>query len=127
MPTPEQVRSVVETYVKTMEAGDRDGWVALWADDAVHHDPPSQPPHVGQDAIAAFWDEIHLLTETFSYDVRDVWVVGDEAAMVFTLTIGLTGGMRLQFDAVEVFAVGDDGRITSMKAFLDETAMRPVD
>lgn len=127
MPTPEQVRATVDAYVKTMEAGDREGWVGLWADDAVHVDPPSEPPHMGKEAIAAFWDRIHELVETFSYDVRDVYVVGDEAAMVFTLTIRFPGGAGgAEFDAVEVFRVGDDGRIASMKAFLDETRMRPV-
>ena len=63
MPTPEQVRSAVMTYVETFQKNDKQGWVQNFAEDAVHHDPANSPANVGREAIARFWDTSRQLAE----------------------------------------------------------------
>lgn len=124
MPAPEQVRAAVDAYIDAYQRADRDVFLAAFADDGVVIDPVGTPPHVGRDARATFWDSVHQLAEKISFDVHDVIVAGDEAAMVFTIQ-SKVGDNTLLIDAVDVFTVGDDGRITQMKAYWDLGRARP--
>ena len=49
MATPEAVRSVVDEYVAASNSGDREAVLALFAPDAVWHDPVGQPPLVARE------------------------------------------------------------------------------
>jgi steroid delta-isomerase len=123
VPTPEIVRSVVDDYVAASNANDRDAVLALFAPDAVWHDPVGQPPHVGVKAIGAFYDQARTMADRIEMKPADVIVCGNEAVMVFEIhvTIG-DGGMVM--DAVETFDVNDDAKIVGMKAYWDMTRAR---
>jgi steroid Delta-isomerase len=120
VPTPEQIRAAVEAYVAAYNADDRGAFVALWSDDAVIEDPVGTPAHRGRDAIAAFWDGVHQLSERIRLTPGHVHVAGDGAAMVFEIR---AAGMVI--DAVDVFVVDDTGAITSMRAYWDLAEGRP--
>jgi ketosteroid isomerase-like protein len=122
-PTAEQVRAVVDEYVAATNRGDKDAVVALFHPDGVWHDPVGQPPHVGRDGVAAFWDEVHALAERIELVPRDVIVAGREAAMVFEIR-STVGGDVLELDAVEVFEIGADGLIATLKAYWDMSRAR---
>lgn len=124
MPTPEQVRAVVDAYVGGTNAVDKDAVLALFRPDAIWHDPVGQPPHAGREGIGAFWDQVHALAERIELVPRDVIVAGSEAAMVFEIRT-VVGGSTLEMDAVEVFEVGDDGLIVTLKAYWDMSRARP--
>jgi steroid delta-isomerase len=123
MATPETVRSVVDEYVAASNSGDREAVLALFAPDAVWHDPVGQPPHTGLGGISAFYDQTRTMADRIEMKPSDVIVCGNEAAMVFEIhvTIG-DGGMVM--DAVETFEVNDDGKISGMKAYWDMTRAR---
>ena len=126
MPTPEQVRAAVQTYVDTFESNDRQGWVENFAEDAVHVDPPGAPPNVGREAIGTFWDNTHQLADRFELDVQDLIVCGDEAVMVFTINAYGAEGGGVELRAVDLFTIDDDGRIARQKAYFDPATMRPI-
>lgn len=55
---------------------------------------------------------------------RDIFVVGDEAAMEWTIN-AVAGRGGITFAGVDVFIFDDAGRITSVRAYWDRT--RAVD
>lgn len=114
MPTPEQVRAAVDAYVAAYNADDQAAFLACFAPDAVLTDPVGTPDHVGSDAMAAFWDQVHALSPEIRLHPERVTVCGGEAAMVFTIE---AAGMRLP--AVETFEVDDAGRVARLRAFWD--------
>jgi steroid Delta-isomerase len=125
MPSPEQVRAAVDAYVAAYGANDRDAFLDVFADDGVIVDPVGSPPHSGRDARGAFWDTVHQLTDRMAFDVKDVVVCGNEAAMVFCIHAG-GGEGGIQMDAVDVFEVDDDGKVTLMKAYWDMSRAVPA-
>jgi steroid delta-isomerase len=125
MPSPEQVRAAVDAYVAAYGANDRDAFLDVFADDGVIVDPVGSPAHSGRQARGAFWDTVHQLTDRMTFHVKDVVVCGNEAAMVFRIHAG-SGEGGIQIDAVDVFEVDDDGKVTLMKAFWDMSRAVPA-
>ena len=125
MPSPEQVQAAVDAYVAAYQANDKAAFLDAFADDGVVIDPVGTPPHGGRDARGTFWDTVHQLTERLTFDVKDVVVCGNEAAMVFRIHAG-TADAGLVMDAVDIFEVDDDGKIASMRAYWDMSRATPA-
>lgn len=113
-----------------VEAGDRDGWLALFTDDAVVADPVGVSAfdeaglgHRGADARAAFWDTV-IGPNTVTMDIVSSHAGGSEVANVVTITTELTDGSRAIVDVVALYAVDGDGRITSLRAFWEMDQLR---
>ena len=125
MATPEQVRTAVESYVELLGAGDRDKWLALFDDDAIIVDPVPSDPHAGREAIGSFWSGLNAMADRIHVDQHALHVCGEEAALVYTLTLA-SGGEGTAFDAVGIFTVGAGGLISSVRAYWDPTELRRV-
>lgn len=124
-PTPEQVRAAVDAYVDAYRQDSLEDLLATFAPDAVWHDPVGAPPHEGHEGITAFWDQIHTMAERIVLEPKDVVVCGNEAAMVFTINAHVGDG-GMVFDAIDTFVVGDDAKITLLKAYWDMGRAQPM-
>lgn len=117
--------------IRAVDAGDKQAWLELFADDAVVEDPvgpsgfdPEGKGHRGREAIAAFWDLAIANVERFEFVVRDSHACGDEVANVGTITTFLPGGYRVDTDLVMHYRVDEQGRVLSLRAFWEtERAM----
>ena len=116
--------------MRAVEAGDRDGWLALFAPDAVVQDPvgvspldPSGNGHHGIDAITAFYDNV-ISSGRVEFAVRESYVGGNEVANVGTITTTLPDGMKSIVDGVFTYRVDDEGRLAAMRAFWEFDSMR---
>jgi steroid Delta-isomerase len=121
----DRVRSVVEAYVDSYRRNDKQACLDLFAPDAVWHDPVGEPPHVGHEGIAAFWDQTRTLAESIVLEPKDVIVCANQAAMVFEINVSLAGGSGMAIDAVEIFVLDDDARISELSAYWDMSRARP--
>lgn len=124
MPTPEQVRAVVDAYVDGYRRNDKQAVLDLFRPDAVWHDPVGEPPHVGHEGIGAFWDQVHAMADSIVLEPGNVIVAGGEGVMVFDIEVS-TGGGTMAIPAVEVFTLDDAGKITLLKAYWDMTQAVP--
>jgi steroid delta-isomerase len=123
MPSPEQVQSVIDAYIDGYRRNDKQGVLDLFRSDAVWHDPVGAPPHVGHEGIGAFWDQAHAMADSIVLEPRFVVVAGDEGVMSFEIHVGTPGGTMV-IDAVEIFTIGDDGKIVLLKAYWDMAQAR---
>src|SRR3974377_2055122 len=80
------------------EAKDREGWLALFADDAVVEDPvgPSFVDREGKgqrgiQAIADFYDKVVSQSEALKFTIRQSIECGDEVANIGEIRITLPG------------------------------------
>jgi steroid delta-isomerase len=121
------VRTAIERYQQTFNAGDREGWLALFADDGELEDPVGSPPRTGRDQLAAFWDEIHPdQADRVERTVRMVQrplVCGLEAAWAFELRIP-HGERTGVIEIIDHAVFTEDGRIRRLRAFWSEATIR---
>ena len=79
-------------------AGDRQAWLALFAEDAIVEDPigpsafdPEGNGHRGIEAIAAFYDNVIAVNESITFTIKQSYLCGDEAANVGVIRIAFGG------------------------------------
>lgn len=127
MPTPDEMRALVDDYIAAMSSNDKDGYVALFADDATVEDPIGSGVHTGHDEIRGFWDMVHSLSDSITLvGTGPVRVAGDELAFPMQ-AISDVGGSKVVVDIIDTFVVDADRKITGMRAFWDASDMRPYE
>jgi ketosteroid isomerase-like protein len=123
-------RDTARASMTAVEAGDRAGWLALFAPDATVEDPigpsmfdPDGRGHHGPDAIAAFYDNV-IASGAVHFSIRESFASGNECANVGTITTPLPDGTRAVVDGVYTSRVDDDGRVVALRAYWEPANMR---
>ena len=121
------MRSAAELADASMQAavaGDREGWLALYSEDAVLEDPVGPSPwdpegrgQRGKQALAAFWDRVIGPNRGLQFEVRERYTGGREVASVLTVTSALPDGRRVEFGMVTILSSNEQGLIQSLRAF----------
>lgn len=127
VPGPNQahMRAALQAYVDRINAGDRDGVLALFASHAVIEDPVGSPPKTGEEIRAWFSDTI-----AFDTHIRPVAPIrgshANAAALVFDVTFQPPEGPRLLIRSLDVCTFDGEGKITSLKAYWGPEDMEPA-
>ena len=116
-------------------AGDREGWLSLFADDAFVQDPigpsafdPEGKGHHGRAAIAAFYDTVIASSEAIDFEITESYLCGDEVAEVGTIRITLAGGTHQAIvRGVYTYRTDGAGKIASLRTFWEYDALEMVE
>jgi steroid delta-isomerase len=126
-------RQLGQASMAAIEAGDREGWLALFADDGVVEDPigpsafdPEGTGHRGRQAIGAFYDNVIGVNESITFTIRQSFLCGDEAANVGVIRIAFAGGGAVEVDGIYIYRRSPDDKIASLRAFWEPEAVRSV-
>lgn len=121
--TPTQL---VEASLAAVRAKDRDGWLALFEDDAVIEDPvgPSRMDREGRgrrgkEEITQFYDNVISTMDTFEFEIERSYTCGDEVAVVLVFHIGGVGDQRMDMDVVNIYRRSPGGKLASLRSFWD--------
>lgn len=109
--------------MELVAARDKDGWIALYSEDALIEDPVGPSPfdpqgagHRGRERMAVFWDGTIATTDRLDFEIVASYAGGNEVANVGNITAHLPGGVHLQTHGVYVYRVNSDGLIESLRA-----------
>jgi hypothetical protein len=101
----------------------KEGWLALFADDAVVQDPVGVSPldptglgHKGKEGISKFWDMI-IGPSSFDFEMQASYPCGDECANVWVGRSQLPDGSIEETPMVTIYKVNSAGKILSLRAF----------
>jgi predicted ester cyclase len=114
--TPEQVKTTVESYVNAFAACDPGALLVLFADDAVLAAPVGAPPIVGKSALTTWFENLLSSFEAIDFTVEDMFVAGNEAALVFSLAMSREAKV-VTIRGVDVFSIDGQGKIASLAAY----------
>lgn len=126
MPDADVIRTTITDYLARFSAGDREGWLDLWAEGATLEDPVGSPVRTGRQEIGTFWDEGRAAADSVELRATgDPVVIGNEAAFPFDAR-PVVGGATFRLPVIDVMTFDDEGRITSQRAFVDFSMMVPA-
>jgi ketosteroid isomerase-like protein len=116
-------------------AGDRDGWLALFAEDAVVADPLGPSPfdpegkgHQGRERIAAFYDSVIANSEAIKFEFSESYLCGDEAAEVGVIRTTLAGGTHeAVVRGVYTYRSDGTGKIAALRTYWEFDAVELIE
>lgn len=127
---PHPARDASLASMRAVEAGDREGWLALFARDAVVQDPIGESPldptgegHRGIEAIAAFYDAM-IGPNDVRFVIERSHAAGDEVANVGTITTTMPDGTVVHTDLVSTYRVDGEGKLRSLRAYWEMDKLR---
>lgn len=113
----ETMVAAVKTHLSATTSGNREEWLAIWADDAEVEDPVGAPPHRGIEAIGGtFWGMSRNAAPKLTL-LEDVIVCGNEAIAIMQAEVGPEGSRITLKPVVDHFTFNEAGKIAKMRAF----------
>jgi ketosteroid isomerase-like protein len=120
-----------------VHAMDREGWLDLFADDALVQDPigpsafdPEGKGHRGKEAIAAFYDTVIAPSEAIDFEINESYLAGGggEVADVGVIRTTIAGGTHQAIVHV-VMTYRSDGanKIAALRAYWEFDALELVE
>jgi steroid Delta-isomerase len=110
------IEATIRAYAAAWGAGDREGWLDTFAESATQEDPVGSRVRRGRSEIGEFWDTAMAAFDSIEIVPRDIFVVGDEAAMEWTIS-AVAGRGGVTFAGVDVFTFDEACRIASVRAY----------
>jgi steroid delta-isomerase len=118
-----------------VQAGDRDGWLDLFAEDAVVQDPIGPSPfdpdgtgHHGREAIAAFYDTVIGPSDAITFEIEQSYLCGDEVADVGIIRTTLAGGThQAVVHGVYTYRANGAGKLAALRAFWEFGALELIE
>ena len=117
-------RSAVSNYIELIAKGNAAELTELYAEDATIEDPVGSEVRRGHAAIRDFYTVIENLDR--EAELVSLKVTGNEAAFLWRLTL-TAGDTRSQIEPIDTMTFGDDGKITSMRAFWSPADLRVLE
>ena len=116
-------REAVLNHCRLWNAAEKDAWLALFDDDVIYEDPPGTIAGRGRDVMSSYaWDRSFTDEKRWILEPVVLIACGNEA-QVHMRNHGAVAGRPAWVDSIELWAVGDDGLVTSVRAFWEP----PVD
>jgi steroid delta-isomerase len=123
MPSPEEIRDVMQRYAKLMCDSDADGIIDLYADGCSVEDPVGGQPLSGKETIRGFYA---ATSPNLQVEITGpICVAGNHCAvpMVAELTMN---DQKSYIDVIDEFRFDEAGKITHMRAFWNPAELRPT-
>jgi steroid Delta-isomerase len=122
--TPDQVRKVMQQYIKAWASGDRELFLSLFAPDARWADPVGSPEFVGHEAIGGFWDFARKGNRSLTPKLEEMRACANEGVLRFTMQVRVPERNEgLDLSIIDRFVLNDSGKIQIAQAFWDETTL----
>lgn len=104
-------------------AKDKEGWLGLFADDALVQDPVGVSPldptglgHKGKEAIGNFYDMI-IANSNMDFVIESSIPAGDSCANVVDLKNTISDDAVIETRMVVIYTANDEGNLISLQAY----------
>lgn len=111
--------------MSAVRARDREGWLALFEDDAVVEDPvgghemwdKEGTGQQGKEAIGRFYDMFSSSQSAMDFEVHHMAACGNEAACFVTMKFTLTDGTVNENKLINIYKMSPNGKVASLRSF----------
>ena len=118
-------RELARRSQAAVKVKDREGWLSLFAPDAIVQDPIGPSPfdpdgtgHRGPEAIAAFYDTVIAPNDLITFEIENSYLCGNEVADVGVIRTVLPGGKHIAVvHGVYTYRSNGAGQLVALRAF----------
>jgi len=115
-------KQVVERYFSTVNAGDWDGWLELFADNAVVIEPIGTSTGIGalRDGVAA----LQKGYRSFHNHLEGMIIEGNRGVALTHINGVTRSGVAVELDVANVYLI-ENGKIVRQRNYLDPVPLQP--
>ncbi len=124
----EMVQSALDNYVLAYKNNDKALFRSLWDDKAVFEDPVGAEPCNGIEAICAFWDFGHSDGMEINPTNVETVICSNEGILKAVMEVrNINDNSGMDISIVDHFIINESGKITSGRAFWNESSISQPD
>ena len=124
----EMVQSALDNYVLAYKNNDKALFRSLWDDKAVFEDPVGAEPCNGIEAICAFWDFGHSDGMEINPTNVETVICSNEGILKAVMQVrNMNDNSGMDISIVDHFIINESGKITSGRAFWNESSISQPD
>tara|TARA_B100000959_G_scaffold287387_1_gene371649 strand:- start:31 stop:459 length:429 start_codon:yes stop_codon:yes gene_type:complete len=124
----EMVQSALDNYVLAYKNNDKPLFRSLWDDKAVFEDPVGAEPCNGIEAICAFWDFGHSDGMEINPTNVETVICSNEGILKAVMQVrNINDNSGMDISIVDHFIINKSGKITSGRAFWNESSISQPD
>lgn len=116
MLTSAEMKAAMRHYVEALNAGDLEGVLALYADDATVEDPVGSTVQHGKDAISAFYAQAIVSGAKLTIVGPQRGSAGNAAAMALDVEVMMPGAPKMLIGVIETMRFDESGKVVAMQA-----------
>lgn len=117
MPSNEEMKAVMRSYVERLNAGDLEGVLALYADDATVEDPVGADVRRGAAEIRAFYEIAIASGAKLTIVGPQSGSSSDYAAMPLIVDLAQPDLPKMRLNVIETMRFNAAGKVAEMRAY----------
>ncbi len=122
MPTAE-ITSLLTIYFDNMAAMNADGWLEIFAEDAIIHDPVGDPPRHVYKNSGHFFKMMSNFLKQIELSKDNIFFVPQGAAVKWTMQVISAKDRHATAEGISIFEINDRGKIQTVSSYWDEAAL----
>ncbi len=115
--SPEQIESIVNSYLANISAMNAEGWVDNFAEDALSYDPVGEPPTLVHEGFQEFIGQMKAVFAKLEATKESIFIAGNEAAVKWTMRGVSKTQKAVTCEGITVFEINDAGKIQTIRAY----------
>ncbi|MCR8641310.1 nuclear transport factor 2 family protein [Paenibacillus sp. N1-5-1-14] len=116
MQSQSEMKAALQSYVDNFNAGNAEGVIALFAQNATVEDPVGEQPLEGMEAITAFYTQVIASGSKLTLAAPIRGSHSNSAAMAFVVESNMDGQI-IHINVIDVMTFDESGKISSMRAY----------
>jgi steroid delta-isomerase len=115
----ERVEATIATFLGSYKAKDVPARAALFADETMFEDPIGAPIIRGKPALVQFFKDTVASGVDIEMESEKIIASGNEALSITRAAWGFPGSEPARVRIFQIFAFADNGKIVSLRIFMD--------
>ena len=118
-----EIASLVNIYFDNMAAMNAQGWLDIFAEDAVILDPVGDPPKIVHRDSEQLFKILSNFFKQIEISQDEIFFVKNGAAVKWTMQVVAKSDRHVTAEGISIFEINDVGKIQKVSSYWDEAAM----
>lgn len=118
-----EIASLINIYFDNMAAMNAQGWLDIFAKDAVIQDPVGDPPKIVHKDAEQLFKLLSNFFKQIELSQDEIFFVKNGAAVKWTMQVVAKSDRQVTAEGISIFEINDLGKIQQVSSYWDEAAM----
>lgn len=114
------IEQLIDSYFTNLASFNAEGWLEIFAEDALIYDPVGNPPSKVYEDYQKFFGFLSSLFTELELSKDNIFIAGNGAAVKWTMRVISQNSRRASTEGISIFAINDAGKIQQVSSYWHE-------